>query len=92
VLEMVRLVNIRSDFRIGWLSNPWLLVAIASSLGIVLAVLYVPFLSGLFELAPISSGNWLYIGGSAAALFVIMRAVRSVLKRLSLGQQSAASY
>jgi Ca2+-transporting ATPase len=92
VLEMVRLVNIRSDFRIGWLSNPWLLVAIASSLGIVLAVLYVPFLSGLFELAPISSGNWLYIGGSAAALFVIMRAVRSVLKRLSLGQQSAAIY
>jgi Ca2+-transporting ATPase len=92
VLEMVRLVNIRSDFRIGWLSNPWLLVAIASSLGIVLAVLYVPFLSGLFELAPISSGNWLYIGGSAAALFVIMRVVRSVLKRLSLGQQSAASY
>ncbi|PSO43663.1 hypothetical protein BRC20_00690 [Candidatus Saccharibacteria bacterium QS_8_54_8] len=92
VLEMVRLVNIRSDFRIGWLSNPWLLVAIASSLGIVLAVLYVPLLSGLFELAPISSGNWLYIGGSAAALFVIMRTVRSVLKRLSLGQQSAASY
>ncbi|PSO42797.1 hypothetical protein BRC19_03880 [Candidatus Saccharibacteria bacterium QS_5_54_17] len=92
VLEMVRLVNIRSDFRIGWLSNPWLLVAIASSLGIVLAVLYVPLLSGLFELAPISSGNWLYIGGSAAVLFVIMRTVRSVLKRLSLGQQSAASY
>ncbi len=92
VLEMVRLVNIRSDYRIGWLSNPWLLVAIASSLGILVAVLYVPFLSNVFDLSPISSGNWLYIGGSAAILFVIMRVVRSVLKRVSFGGQADAAY
>lgn len=82
VLEMLRLINIRSDYNISWLSNPWLLVAIASSFGILLAVLYVPFLSDLFDLAPISAGNWLYIGGSAAALFVIMRVIKPLLNRM----------
>lgn len=89
VLEMLRLINIRSDYNISWLSNPWLLVAIASSFGILLSVLYVPFLSDLFDLAPISASNWLYIGGAAAILFVIMRVVKSVLKRVPIGRKAA---
>lgn len=91
VLEMLRLINIRSDYQVSWLANPWLLVAVASSFVILLSVLYVPFLAELFELGPISAGNWLYIGGSAAVLTVIMKGVKFLLNRMSIGQDPARS-
>lgn len=82
ILEMLRLVNIRSDYNISWFSNPWLLVAIASSLAILISVVYVPFLNDIFDLSPIGAGNWLYIGGVAVGLFILMRMVKAVIRRV----------
>ncbi len=91
VLEMLRLINIRSDYNISWLSNPWLLVAIASSFAILLSVVYVPVLGDIFELGPIGMSNWLYIGGSAVGLFIIMRMVKTVINRIFMKKEAKAS-
>jgi Ca2+-transporting ATPase len=82
VYEMVRLIGIRSDYRIKWFSNPWLSVAIAASLLIQIAVLYTPWLSGLFGVAPIHGIDWVIIGSVSVALVIIMKVVDRVLDNL----------
>ncbi|HSH31896.1 MAG TPA: HAD-IC family P-type ATPase, partial [Candidatus Saccharimonadales bacterium] len=81
-LEMVRLAGIRSDYAVGWRSNPWLIVAMISSLLLLLAVMYVPLLSRVFGLQPISGLNWLFIAWAGASLLVLMKLVRWGLDRL----------
>lgn len=81
VYEMVRLVDIRTDYRIRWFSNPWLSVAIAGSISLMLAVLYVPALSTLFEVGPVSGQNWLIIAGGSIGLFTIMKLLNPLLDR-----------
>jgi len=79
VFEMVRLIDIRTDYKIKWFSNPWLSVAIAASLLLQLAVLYVPALANVFGVHPISSFDWLVIATSSAGLFIIMKILNPIL-------------
>ncbi len=54
--------NARSDERsafIGLLSNRWLLAAVALSLALQAAVIYVPFLQQAFSTAPLNGKDWL---------------------------------
>jgi Ca2+-transporting ATPase len=81
VYEMVRLVDIRTDYHIPWFSNPWLSVAIAGSLALQLAVLYVPPLARLFGVGPISGQNWLIIAVGSVGLFIIMKVLNPLLDR-----------
>jgi len=82
IYQLVRLVAIRTNYKIPWLSNPWLTVALASSLLIQLAVLYVPFLASIFEVEPISPSNWLIIAAGSIVVFVSMKLTRLVLARM----------
>lgn len=82
VYEMVRLVGIRSDYRISWFSNPWLTVAIIASLGIQVAVLHIPWLADLFGVAPIHAIDWVIIGLVSVSLVIIMKIVDRVLDRI----------
>lgn len=81
VLEMVRLVGLRSDYKISWFSNPWLIVAIASSLALQLAVLYTP-LANLFQAKGLNGGDWIFLLGGSVAVFLFMKLARGVLLRL----------
>ncbi|MBW3538567.1 cation-translocating P-type ATPase [Candidatus Parcubacteria bacterium] len=81
VLEMVRLAGIRSDYAVSWRSNPWLLVAIASSLALLAAVLYVPLVGRAFAVQPPSAFDWLFIAWSGTFLFGAMKLVRRGLNR-----------
>lgn len=73
VYEFVRLVDIRTDYHIRWFSNPLLTVSMVISLGIQLAILYVPALANIFSVTPITGLDWLIIAGGSVALFIVMK-------------------
>ena len=82
VYEMVRLVGIRSDYKIKWFSNPWLSIAMAGSLGLLGAVLYWPWMAEVFNVGPILGVDWAVIGVASVFLLGIMKIVDIILDRL----------
>jgi Ca2+-transporting ATPase len=83
IFEMVRLVDIRTDYDIPWFSNPWLSVSIAGSILLALFVMYIPPVAAIFGLVPISGIAWLQISGLSVGLFVIMKLLNPLLDKWS---------
>ncbi len=81
VYELVRLIDIRTDYKIRWFSNPWLSVAIASSFILQFAVLYVPFMATYFVVGPLSSHDWVFMIVGSITLFVIMKVLNPFFDR-----------
>jgi len=81
VYELIRLIDIRTDYNIRWFSNPWLSVAIASSFVLQFAVLYVPFLASYFAVGPLSSHDWVFMVVGSISLFVIMKVLNPFFDR-----------
>jgi Ca2+-transporting ATPase len=69
--ELLRAFTSRSEryslLRIGIFSNRTMVVAVGSSLALLLAVIYVPFLQGAFGTVPLSASDW---AGILPLLFV----------------------
>jgi len=82
VYEMVRLIDIRTDYHIRWFSNPWLSVAIAGSFVLLWLVMYFDPLAELFNLAHIRPLDWAIIAGSSVILFTLMKIANPILDRL----------
>ncbi len=63
--ELLRAFTSRSErnsiFSIGVFSNRWMLLAVSSSLLLLMAVLYVPFLQPFFSVMPLGLREWLVI-------------------------------
>jgi len=91
VYEMVRLIDIRTDYRIKWFSNPWLSVAIASSFLLQLVVLYVPFMARYFDVGPLATHDWAIMLAGSIVLVVVMKLLNPVLDRLT-NQKEVAQY
>ncbi|MDO8480487.1 MAG: calcium-translocating P-type ATPase, SERCA-type [Nanoarchaeota archaeon] len=70
VMEIVRLQIIRSEYRIGMLSNRWLVFAVLVSLGLQLAVIYTP-LGRFFGTAALSLLDWGVILTACLAVLVL---------------------
>lgn len=81
VYELVRLVVLRTNYKIPWFSNPWLTVAIISSFASLLPVLFIASAADLFKVAPINNVEWLAIGAVSVVIFVVMKITRKVLNR-----------
>jgi Ca2+-transporting ATPase len=79
VYELVRLIDIRTDYKIKWFSNPWLSVALASSFALQIAVLYLPGLASYFEVGPLSSHDWIIMLIGSLSLIVIMKVLNPIL-------------
>ncbi len=82
VYELVRLVVLRTNYKIKWFSNPWLTVAIVASLIVQLAVIYITPIANLFKVQPIPASAWLVIAVCSVLLLVIMKVSRRVLMAL----------
>jgi Ca2+-transporting ATPase len=82
VYELVRLVDIRTDYKIKWLSNPMLTVAMIISLALQLAVLYVPFMAKYFGVGPLSTHDWVFMIVGSIVLFTVMKLINPILDRL----------
>jgi len=62
----------QSVFAVGLFANKWLWLAVFSSLALHLAIMYVPFLQGIFNLVPLSLGTWAQIVAVAFSGFVYL--------------------
>jgi Ca2+-transporting ATPase len=82
VYEMVRLIDIRTDYHIRWFTNPWLSVAMLGSFALLGIVMYVPSIAEIFDLTQIPLRDWLIIVAVSVLLFVSMKLVNPVLNRL----------
>lgn len=83
VFELVRLANIRSDYKISWLDNIWLPIAIFISLALQFAIVYIPALADLFEIAPIDAFDWVYIFFMSGFLFATFKVIDKLLDKFS---------
>jgi len=79
VYEMVRLINIRTEYKIRWFSNLWLSVAMAGSVVLQLMILYIPAIAKIFGVEPILLADWLVIGLMSVGLHVSMRLIDRLL-------------
>ncbi|MDO9693203.1 MAG: cation-translocating P-type ATPase [Candidatus Latescibacteria bacterium] len=87
LFQMFNAFNARSDTGSAFsriFSNVWLIGAIALSLALQVAVVYVPFLQTAFVTVPLSAGDWLVCASVASSVLwlrelgkLVMRAVRA---------------
>lgn len=73
IFELARLVDIRTDYAIPWLSNPFLTISLLLSLAIQVAVVHIPALAKLFEITPLQLMHWGIIFAAAIVLVIIMK-------------------
>ncbi len=82
VYELVRLIDIRTDYKIKWFSNPMLTVAMLISIALQFAVLYVPGMAKYFGVGPLSTHDWVFMAVGSVLLFVMMKLINPVLDRV----------
>ncbi len=70
----------RSFLEVGLFSNPWAVLAVLSSIAMLLAVVYVPWLSQLFKTDPLAVGDWAIVV-AASGFIQVLAAVRDVVLR-----------
>jgi Ca2+-transporting ATPase len=84
LIQLLKAYNYRSD-RLSVLSNPfsnrWLNAAVAWELGLLLALVYVPFLHGPFATFSFTAFDWLMVGGTALTVVPVLEAVKWWLRR-----------
>ncbi len=81
IYELVRLVDIRTDYKIKWFSNPLLTVSMLISIALQFAVLYVPALANYFNVGPLAVSDWVFMAVGSVLLVTIMKLMNPVLDR-----------
>ncbi len=78
MFEMFNAFNCRSEkhsiTKLGLFTNAWLLLAVASSIVLQLAVIYVPFLQPLFNTTALNLVEWLIIIVVSASVILVVEA------------------
>ncbi|MEM4247684.1 MAG: calcium-transporting P-type ATPase, PMR1-type [Candidatus Nanoarchaeia archaeon] len=83
VFEMFNVFNTRSDrdsFVKGLFSNTWLLLAVASSIVLQMAVLYIPSISRLFSTAALGFQDWVWIIGIGFTIIIAEELRKAVFR------------
>jgi len=74
LFENFQVLNCRSEhhsiFRRGFFSNPLLLLGVAAAQGLHIAALYIPALSGVLQLSPVSFAEWGVLLGLASIVLL----------------------
>jgi Ca2+-transporting ATPase len=85
VSELLRAFTVRSErlsvFRIGLFSNPWMQLAVVSSLLLLLGVIYIPFFDPIFNTAPLGWQDWAVLLPFASVSSVAAELHKWVLRR-----------
>lgn len=80
MFQMVHVFNClsreRSVFRSGVLRHRWLLLAVAGSLSMHAAVVYVPLMQRAFDTVALSAGDWAVAAGVSLSLVVVVEALK----------------
>ena len=81
LLQMVAIQIIRSRYRIGILSNPYLIAAVAGSIGLQLMVIYIPMLQPIFHTVPLGLSDWGTILLACVAFYLVGSLVSALIGR-----------
>jgi len=73
--------EIHSFFKLGPLSNMWLIYANLSSLALLFVIMYVPVLQSPFHIAPLQLEDWLRIVPISLSGFVIVEILKLIFRR-----------
>lgn len=74
--QLVRLLIVRLDYKTPFFSNGWLLVSVLVSIGLQLAIIYIPFLASIFEVTHIDLFDWVYILVGSLILWVVFESIQ----------------
>ncbi len=83
VVEAFLSYNFRSFglfYKVSFISNRQLLIAIAISFSLQAAVVYVPFLNPIFHTVPLSWWDWVLIVGVSATTFGAVEGIKALLR------------
>ncbi len=93
--ELLRAYTSRSEhysvFSLGLFSNRWMVWATLTSLGLMLLVLYVPFLRPFFSTVPLSLGDWLVMIPFMFVAPIVAEITKIVLRRRNAKAAPAAA-
>jgi Ca2+-transporting ATPase len=80
LIEKANVFNFRSLnnplHRIGFLTNPWVVVAVAVTVALQVASVYVPVLQAALRTVPLTLSDWGRIVALAAPIFIVVEAVK----------------
>jgi len=83
VLEKFNVFNFRSLHRPFWrvrfLSNPWLLLAVAGTFGLQVLAIYTPILQEALKTVPLHFNDWIAIFAFALPVIVLPEIVKLIL-------------
>jgi Ca2+-transporting ATPase len=74
--------EIHSFFKLGPLSNKWLIYANLSSLALLMGVLYIPPLMGPFHVVHMGPEDWMWIVPISISGFVIVEIIKLIYRRV----------
>jgi P-type Ca2+ transporter type 2C len=77
--EFVRLIDIRSDYKMKFFSNPLLFISLFVSILIQVVIIYWQPLAGIFKINPIGWEDWAWTIGGSLVLFVVMKLLNPLL-------------
>jgi Ca2+-transporting ATPase len=86
--EFIRIASIRSQEKLSWFSNPWLLFALLSSLCLQLLIIYSP-LSVFFNLEPLGFSQWLVLGAGMVIGYILAIIITKVIDNLFKEKEKA---
>lgn len=82
--QVVLALEVRAErtsiFRIGLFTNPLMVVAFLSTVGLQVAVVYAPILQRIFSTAPLGAGDLLITAGSGATVVAVVEAWKWALR------------
>ena len=79
MFELIMLYIIRSRFKTSFFSNPWLLYAVFVTIAVQILIIYIPFVSVLFEIENINLFDWTYIVFASSILWIIFKLMKRLL-------------
>jgi len=81
MLEMVRVTMVRTQYKLSFFSNPFLLGAIALSVLLQVAVVYVPEMNIVFKTTALAPYHWGYMCAVMVFMFVIVTVIAKRINR-----------
>ena len=83
VIEKANVLNFRSFTspmtRVGFFTNPWILIAITGTMLLQAAAVYVPFMQTALHTVPLGGSDWLAILAIALPIFVATEVIKALI-------------
>jgi len=96
VIEMLNALNALSEdsslLQMPPWANPWLLVAMAFSIGLHMVILYVPMAAQVFSIVPLTLNDWIVVMAFSMPVILIdelLKMVGRAMQRAELSKRMA---